>query len=139
MIGFGSLHGRLNEIIKEHQLLDSVTIVKTNNVLDYLHRSKIFVMASLSEGIPCALMESMACELIPIVTNVGDISDVIANGKNGILYDGSLAALTRQMKDILLMYDNLSVMRINARKTIISEHSYEVATAKWDALLSRIE
>jgi glycosyltransferase involved in cell wall biosynthesis len=138
MIGYGSLLRSLQEKTKEYDLGDFVTFVKTNNVLEYLHRSKIFVMASLSEGIPCALMESMACELIPIVPDVGDIGDVVQMWQNGIIYDGTLSGLRTWMKDIFLQYDDLTYMRTNARNTIITGHSYSVATSKWDNLLRRI-
>ena len=129
---------RLKEYIINNNLTKNVFLIKTNNVLDYLHLSKIFVMASMSEGIPCALLESMSCELIPIVPNVGDIADVVKHGKNGFIFDGSVDNLEKQMKETLIEYDNLTDLRTNARKTIVSEHSYKVASKKWDSLLSLI-
>ncbi len=138
MIGFGTVLPKLREMIKANDLGDCVTLIKTNTVLDYLHQSKIFLMASRSEGLPCALMESMACELIPIVPDVGDIADVVKLKENGILYDGSLSALQSWMKEIFLHYDELGLMRANARNTIIAGHSYETATSKWDHLLEGI-
>jgi glycosyltransferase involved in cell wall biosynthesis len=139
IIGFGSLLDTMKKIISENDLHDCVTFVSTNNVIEYIHRSRIFVMASLSEGIPCALMESMACELLAVVPDVGDIADVVKLNQNGIIYDGSREELKKWMKEILLHYDDFAHMRMNARSTIINEHSYQTATTRWDNLLTKIE
>jgi glycosyltransferase involved in cell wall biosynthesis len=137
-IGFGLLEQHLLARIKEVGLEDCAFLVKTNSVLKYIQQSKIFLMASLSEGIPCALMETMACGLIPIVTPAGDIADVIKHGVNGIIHDGSLDDFSGKMEEVLFNYLNLQQMRMNARKTIVESHSYEVATNSWNSLLKRI-
>jgi glycosyltransferase involved in cell wall biosynthesis len=136
LIGYGILEDRLIDTINKGGYNNNVTLIKTNNVLPYLQQSKIFIMASISEGIPCSLLESMSCQLIPIVPRVGDIPDVVKIGKNGILYDGTYTELNKWMERILLNYDNLLEMRINARTTIITEHSYKIATDTWNRLLS---
>jgi glycosyltransferase involved in cell wall biosynthesis len=139
MIGFGVLEEKLHHLAKENKVQDSVTFQKTNQPLEYLHASKIFVMASRSEGLPCALLESMACGLIPIVPDVGDICDVVKTGKNGIIYDGTKEQLGLRMKEIYLNYKDLAEMRHNARETIVRHHSYQTATSRWNDLLDSIE
>jgi glycosyltransferase involved in cell wall biosynthesis len=138
MIGFGSLLKNLKEKIDLFELGDSVTFVTTNNVLEYLRRSKIFVMASLSEGIPCAMMEAMACEMIVLVPPVGDIADVIQHEENGFLHNNSKEELIHYMLKAYKNYDDLGGMRLKARETIINSHSYKVATSKWNDLLTKI-
>jgi glycosyltransferase involved in cell wall biosynthesis len=138
MIGFGPLGEVLLEKAKSLRIEDRVVFHNTGDVIDYINKSRIFVMASLSEGIPCAMMESMACEVIPIVPDVGDIKDVVKFNENGILYDGSYSELKRWMKDILTRYPQLDDMKKRARKTIVEGHSYAVATSRWDNLLGQI-
>jgi len=135
IIGFGELEKELKKKIVNLNLEDSITFIRTNDVLKYIQKSKIFVMASLSEGLPCALMEAMACELIAIVPPVGDIADVIEHKANGYLFDNSKEQLCTFMEEAFTNYNMLSKMRTNARDTIINKHSYLVATAKWNALL----
>jgi glycosyltransferase involved in cell wall biosynthesis len=139
MIGFGSLHDSLKAKIELSGLGSSVSLISTHNVLEYLQQSKIFVMASLSEGIPCAMMEAMSCGLVVIVPPVGDIADVVQDKENGYLHNNSKEELTQSMLEAIKNYDNLIPMRNQARETIINGHSYQVATSKWNDLLSKIK
>jgi len=54
-------------------------------LVDVYSRHKIFLLPSITEGIPLSLLEAMACGLCPIVTSVGGVPDVVTNGANGIL------------------------------------------------------
>jgi glycosyltransferase involved in cell wall biosynthesis len=55
------------------------------DVAPYLRASDIFVLPSSTEGLSNALLEAMASGLASIATSVGGATDVIENGKNGIL------------------------------------------------------
>jgi glycosyltransferase involved in cell wall biosynthesis len=138
IIGFGELESELKQLILKLNLSDSVTFLRTNDVLNYLQKSKIFVMASLSEGLPCAMMEAMSTELIVVVSPVGDIPGVIENGSNGFLHDNTNDGLVQYMGKALQEYDSNKEIRVNARKKIVDEHSFLVATSKWDYLLNSI-
>jgi len=138
MIGFGELQNAIEVQIMNLNLADYVTLKETNDVLESIQESKVFVMTSLAEGIPCAMLEAMACELIVVVPPVGDIVDVIEHRVNGFLHNNTKEELILCMKDAIINYDKLASMRKNARKTIVNEHSYQVATSKWDLLLQNI-
>lgn len=45
----------------------------------------IFLLPSLFEGLPMSLLESMSYGMVPIVTPVGSMKDVVRNGENGII------------------------------------------------------
>jgi glycosyltransferase involved in cell wall biosynthesis len=137
MIGFGILHDLLKQKIDNYGLNNSVTLIKTNNVLDYIRKSNIFVMASLSEGIPCAMMEAMSCELIVIVPSVGDIADVVQHSVNGFIHNNTKEELRHYMIEAYNNYNVVTPLRKQARETIINGHSYRVATSKWDELLNK--
>lgn len=49
--------------------------------------SKIFISCSKGEGFPVSLLEAMGCGCVPVVSNVGDIADVIKQGYNGYIYN----------------------------------------------------
>lgn len=52
---------------------------------DVLELSHIFLLPSFYEGLPVALLESMANAIVPIVTPVGSMPDVVINSENGYL------------------------------------------------------
>lgn len=52
-----------------------------------LSDSEIFISCSRGEGFPVSLIEAMLCGCVPVVSNVGDIVDVINTGVNGYVFD----------------------------------------------------
>jgi glycosyltransferase involved in cell wall biosynthesis len=139
MIGYGDLKETLEKQIVNLKLSESVILKETNDVLQSLQESKILVMSSLAEGIPCAMLEAMACELIVVVPPAGDIPDVIIHGENGFLHDNSKEDIKRFMTFTYENYNTLKSLRHQARKTIIDGHSYDVATDKWNKILKAFD
>src|SRR4029079_18461408 len=56
-----------------------------DDVADILRDSDVFVRPSLTEGMPLAVLEAMACGLPVIATSVGGTGEVIRHLDNGIL------------------------------------------------------
>lgn len=138
IIGFGEQELIIKEQIRSLRLENNIVFIKTNSVIDYLQCSKIFVMASLSEGIPCAMMEAMACGLIVVVPPVGDIADVVQHKVNGYLHDNTEEDIVKWMKTSYENYKEVESLREKARETIVVNHSYDSATIKWNNLLSKM-
>lgn len=51
---------------------------------ELLKTSDVFVLPSLYEGLPMALLESMSFGVVPVTTNVGSINQVVTHRHNGI-------------------------------------------------------
>jgi glycosyltransferase involved in cell wall biosynthesis len=69
-----------------------------------LAAADVFVLASLWEGLPLALLEAMAAGLPSVVTAVGGNPEVIDNGESGLLVPAAdepafAAALRRLLRD----------------------------------------
>ncbi|MET0136614.1 MAG: glycosyltransferase family 4 protein [Kibdelosporangium sp.] len=61
---------------------------------EVLASAHVFVLPSRDEGLPMALLESMAHGLVPVVSPVGAIAEVVHDGENGLLVPpGDVAAL----------------------------------------------
>ncbi len=104
-----------------------------------LQKSRIFLMASKSEGLPCALMEAMSCGLIAISTDVGNISDIIINGRTGFVYEyGDSENLISLMEYTYIHSNKLDSIKKNARAIIVEEHSQTMAIDLWSELLEKI-
>lgn len=67
----------------------------------YYKRAKTLILMSRSEGNPNCMLEAMACGCVPVVPNVGNISETIHHNMNGLLIndcydiDGFEVALTQ--------------------------------------------
>ncbi len=57
-----------------------------DNVEDYLSLADVYIHPSYREGVPRSVLEAMALEKIVIATKIRGASEIIENGKNGILY-----------------------------------------------------
>jgi glycosyltransferase involved in cell wall biosynthesis len=51
----------------------------------YFQKSRILVMPSCSEGLPTSMLEAMSCGCVPVVSNVGNISDAATHSGNAFL------------------------------------------------------
>lgn len=60
-------------------------IVSGDHKRDLLKNCNVFLLPSFFEGLPIALLESMAYGLVPIATPVGSINNLINDGKNGLI------------------------------------------------------
>lgn len=86
LVGDGPLLGLLRELADKLGILKHVLFVgHQDNVQDFLTAMDIFVLPSLHEGIPMALLEALAMELPVVATRVGGIPEVIDHGVNGLL------------------------------------------------------
>ncbi len=59
--------------------------VEPDGLVALYRRHRIFVLPSVLEGMPLALLEAMACGLCPVASRVGGIPDVLADGVTGLL------------------------------------------------------
>lgn len=71
---------------------------------ELLARCSVFVLPSRNEGIPVALLEAMGWGLVPVVTPVGGIPELVHQDKNGLLVEpgdvaGLASALARVIED----------------------------------------
>jgi len=77
---------------------DCLFLPSTPNVAEALRSIDIFVHPSLSEGLPNAVMEAMACGCAVIASRVGGCSELIGD-ENGVLVEpGDQAGLDRQLR-----------------------------------------
>ncbi len=89
MIGTGPLYEALKVFCNQYDLTNVIFIpqVPHKNLHQYYKKADLFVMPSLSEGTPLALLDAMASGLPIIASKIGGISDLIKNNYNGILIE----------------------------------------------------
>jgi glycosyltransferase involved in cell wall biosynthesis len=141
LAGFGPLEGKVKLFIKENNLEKNIIFLgEIDNILETMISSRLFIMASEFEGLPCALMEAMACEKIVLTTPAGDIPDIVKDGVTGfVLYDSDHTVIAERIKNVLKNFNDYSIIAKNARDIIIKDVSFRTTTQKWNKLLSEIK
>lgn len=87
----------------------------------------VFVHPSLRDGMPNALLEAMACEKAVVATPVGGATDVIEDGKNGVLVGVKDASALANAVGSLLDNPELRIkLGKAARETILSRFAPEM-------------
>src|SRR3989338_1463671 len=85
LIGFGQLENELRQQIKKLNLENNFFIGKLLAGNRYLLAFDYYVLPSVKEGFPYAILEAMQTGLPIIATNVGGIPEIIKDGQNGLL------------------------------------------------------
>ncbi len=86
LVGDGELRDELVAQAQSLGLSDVVTFAGIRgDVPDILAALDIFVLPSLWEGLPLALLEAMAASLPVVATTVGGVPEVVVDGETGLL------------------------------------------------------
>lgn len=79
----------------------------------------VFVLPSLTEGTPVALLEAMAHGLAPIASKVGGVPAVVSHMDNGMLVEpGDDVALAAAMADVAGRVDHRASLAARARESV---------------------
>lgn len=95
------------------------------------------VLPSSREGTPNVLLESMACEIPVIATNVADNAAVVPHGRAGVIVPpADVHALAAAMLDLLSDPARRSAMGSAARKWVVQEFSTAALARRTEAIYS---
>ena len=105
LIGEDRTNGQLQTLIRQLSLRDVMKPLGTrHDIPELLAASDIFTLPSLQEGMPNAILEAMSAGLPIIGTAVGDISQMLDNGRCGTVIQKANAdqlanAIARYIRD----------------------------------------
>lgn len=108
IVGSGSLEEELKDEAARLNITDSVRFLGARrDVPDILKALDIFVMPSLWEGFPRALLEAMATGLPVVAARVGGVADAIEDSVSGLLVEptdvqGLAASISEMLNDSAL-------------------------------------
>lgn len=86
LVGDGDQRGVIEQTICEFDLGNFVRLAGTrNDVADLLAASDVFLMSSISEGIPLTVIEAMAARRAIVSTAVGGLPELVQHGVTGLL------------------------------------------------------
>jgi colanic acid/amylovoran biosynthesis glycosyltransferase len=128
LVGDGELRSDIERSIRESGLEQSVTITgwaSSQEVRTRIEGARAFVLPSLAEGLPVAIMEAMALGRPVISTYVGGIAELIRPGTDGWLVPaGDVQALAGAIIELLQMdAQTLQQMSVAAKARVSERHS----------------
>jgi glycosyltransferase involved in cell wall biosynthesis len=85
-VGGGSLLPKVQDLVRRLDLQSRFRLLgERADVADLLPGFDVFAMPSLYEGLPCAVVEAMACGVPVVATAVNSVPEVVIPGRTGIL------------------------------------------------------
>ena len=138
LVGTGLLRPEVEATVAaraQKSFVELVPWVDHGRLPAYLNRMRLLVIPSFTEGLPNAMLESMACGTPVLAAPVGAIPDVIVGRENGfLLADTKPATIAAGIIEALRARD-LNRVSDNARRDVGKEFSYERAAARfWRAI-----
>lgn len=89
LVGDGPLKPHIVKYVREKGLTKNFSFVsgkRQKEVAEITQNASIFVLSSVKEGFPKALLEAMACGKPVVVPDIDGINEIVKNGINGLLF-----------------------------------------------------
>lgn len=130
----------LMALVEELGLQDRFFFVGSRpDVPEVLSSLDLFVLSSLSEGLPLAVLEAMAAGKPVVVTNTGGTSEIVQDGDTGFLVPpGDANALAERMCQILESPTKANDMGLHARERIEREFTIPHMIQRYEQLYESI-
>lgn len=129
IVGDGNKKAEYMELAKQYEIQNQISfkgfIPFGEDLLRIIKEHDLFILPSLSEGLPQVILESMACGVLVLASNIGGIPQIVKNDINGFTFNPQSST---ELQDLILKlqkskFDN-TLMCINALKTA-KEYSCE--------------
>jgi len=104
LVGDGILRKKVCALINKLNLKEQIILTGwRNDIASILSCLDVFVLTSLWEGLPIAVLEAMAAGLPVVATDTGGISEVVLHGKTGYLVKPrDVQALQDRLSELLM-------------------------------------
>ena len=111
-VGDGPLFNDTKNLISSLKLEKNITLTgAVDNPAKYVKDSKIILLGSLYEANPLTLLEGMSAGCVVIAPNVGGISDIVEESKNGFLFEvGDGESMINNLQKVLINQSHFSEM-----------------------------
>ena len=142
IVGDGPMRADLEDMIRRHGLGERVKLLgwqSNDKVHELLRQARAMVMPSFAEGLPVALMESLALSRPVITTYVAGIPELVIHRENGLLVAaGDAEALADAMVEMLSVSEtDLARWGERGRAAVARRHDANTEARKLQALIAR--
>ena len=123
-IGDGDLRLQTERLIEQKGLETRFLLLgERNDVASLLPALDVFVMSSLWEGLPCAVVEAMTCGIPVVATAVNSVPEVVIPGKTGLLARPGDPASLSQALAYMLDYPAAAARMARAARLHVGDQS----------------
>ena len=109
------------------------------DIASLLSAMDIYVMSSLSEGMPLSILEAMSASKPIVSTNVGGISEVVDNGKTGILVNAKDSV--GMAESLIMLLQNQEIANEygrNAKKVINERFDHKIMVENYKKIYGEL-
>ncbi|MFW5879442.1 MAG: glycosyltransferase family 4 protein [bacterium] len=144
IVGSGPLKQKYENILNNYNVIHNITIydeMPKNKLYKLLSQCDCLINASLAEGMPNVVLESLAIGIPCLVSNIPGHNEVVQVGYNGFMFDPySKHDLMNKMQHILYditILNNMKKNCINSAKYFAIESKIDKYISIYDALLKK--
>jgi glycosyltransferase involved in cell wall biosynthesis len=125
ILGEGPERRFLEHLVEQHNLSDVVLMPGyKEDAKTYIPYFNLFVLPSLTEGLPMTLLEAMQARVPIVATKVGGMPEVLQNGKGGLLVESASSKdLAEAISAIYHDTEFANELITTAYKRAVSEYS----------------
>ncbi|MDR2148643.1 MAG: glycosyltransferase family 4 protein [Tannerella sp.] len=125
LCGDGSL--RASIVPKFESLLgkqfDYKGVVSGMEKINAIRSADFFLLPSWFEGLPVTMLETMAAGVVPVITDVGSIGQLVHHQENGIIIEKqNVTDMHQKIKDILAHPERYAALSKNAKESVLRDY-----------------
>ncbi|MEO8614564.1 MAG: glycosyltransferase family 4 protein [Luteolibacter sp.] len=141
-LGDGAERTKLEERVRREGMAGRIRFagrLDAEGVRRELLEAQALLLMSDFEGLPIAVLEAMACGVVPVARNIrSGIPEVVYHGQTGILVEDDVVAAADALTT--LAGDKSGWLRMSAasRSLITRQFSHKVCLEKWQALIGEM-
>lgn len=137
VLGEGAERPALERLIAEKKLDQKVFLLgRVPQARDFLPAFDIFVLPSLKEGFPWAVLEAMAAKVPVIATDTGAVPEIIDHGKNGLVVKpGHPQAIADGLSELLANDHLRQTLGLHGHQTVLSKFGLDKMIKQIETIL----
>ncbi|HSX25301.1 MAG TPA: glycosyltransferase family 4 protein [Candidatus Andersenbacteria bacterium] len=140
VVGTGLYREELDMLAEElgvSDLIRYVGMVPYDQLEKSYQYADIFVLTSLSEGMPSVILEAMGCGLPIIASNVGGNNEIVHEGQNGYLITGDAVDILAEKLSILINDKELRTQMGNKSREYALQYDWKNIMDKYNDLIEQ--
>lgn len=137
IVGGGSQAEILKKQAHDKGLNDHILFAgPQHNVVPWLQAMDFFLLTSLHEGLPLAVLEAMSCGTVVMANAVGDIPRLFNKNTGKTCSISDLISWQKELEELTLNKTSYNKISKNAREQIVSMYSFQACTRKYLELIN---